>query len=124
MSGWIDDELAKIGAAEELEITSFRNDGTIRPYTTVWVVRAGDDLYVRSWRGHAGRWYRDALQRREGRIRAGGIERDVSFEEPDDTVHPAIDNAYRIKYGRYPAAYLQPMVDPDAIAATFRLAPR
>jgi hypothetical protein len=121
MSGWIDDEVAKIGAAEELEITSFRNDGTIRPYTTVWVARAGNDLYVRSWRGHAGRWFRDALQRREGRIRASGIERDVIFEEPDDTVHPAIDNADRIKYDRYPEAYLQPMVDPEA---TFRLAPR
>jgi hypothetical protein len=121
MSGWIDDELAKISAADELEVTSFRNDGTIRPYTTIWVVRSGDDLYVRSWRGHSGRWFRHALQRREGRIRAGGIERDVIFEEPDDTVHPSIDNAY---HGRYPEAYVQPMVEPDATAATFRLVPR
>ena len=124
MSGWRGSELAKIGAADELEITSFRNDGTIRPYTTIWVVRVGDDLYVRSWRGHSGRWFRRALQRRQGRIRTGEIERDVTFEEPDDTVHPGIDNAYRTKYGRYPEAYVQPMVEPDATAATFRLVPR
>jgi hypothetical protein len=80
-------------------------------------------LYVRSWRGHSGRWFRHALQRREGRIRAGGIERDVIFEEPDDAVHPAVDNAYRIKYVRYPEAIVQPMVEPDATAATFRLVP-
>jgi hypothetical protein len=42
MSGWIDDELAKIGAADELEITSFRNDGTIRP--------VHDHLGCPSWR--------------------------------------------------------------------------
>jgi hypothetical protein len=124
MSGWTDNELAKIGAADELEITSFRNDGTARPYTTIWVVRIGDDLYVRCWRGHSGQWFRHALQSRGGRIRVGGIEHDVIFDEPDDTVHPAIDDAYRTKYGRYPEAYVQPMVEPDAIAATFRLVPR
>jgi hypothetical protein len=124
MSGWTDDELAKIGAADELEITSFRNDGAIRPYTTIWVVRVGDDLYVRSWRGRSARWFRRALQGCEGRIQADGIERDVTFEEPDDTVNPAIHDAYRTKYGRYPEAYVQPMVEPDATAATFRLTPR
>ena len=124
MSGWTDNELAKIGAADELGITSFRNDGTARPYTTIWVVGVGEDLYVRSWRGRSSRWFRRALQRGQGRIRAGGIERDVSFEEPDDGVHAAIDDAYRTKYGHYPAAYVQPMVEPTATAATFRLIPR
>jgi hypothetical protein len=124
MSGWKDSELAEIGAADELEITSFRNDGTARPYVIIWVVRVGDDLYVRSWKGRSGGWFRRALQRREGRIRASGIERDVTLDEPDDAVHPAIDDAYRTKYGRYPEAYVQPMVEPDAIAATFRLVPQ
>jgi len=123
MSGWTDNELAEIGVADELEITSFRNDGTVRPYVTIWVVRVADDLYVRSWKGRSGGWFRRALQRREGRIRAAGIERDVTLEEPGDAVHSAIDNAYRTKYGRYPVAYVQPMVAPDAIAATFRLVP-
>ena len=84
MSGWTEDELAKIGVAEELDITSYRDDGTIRSYTTIWAVGVGDDLYVRSWRGRSSQWFRRALQRGQGRIRAGGIERDVSFEEPDN----------------------------------------
>src|SRR5512133_3053415 len=54
MSGWTDTELSRIGPADELEIASYRQDGTLRPYTTIWVVRVGDELYVRSWRGRSG----------------------------------------------------------------------
>jgi hypothetical protein len=124
MSGWTDTELARIGPADELEIASYRQDGTLRPYTTIWIVRVGDELYVRSWRGRSGVWFRRALQRHEGRIRAAGVERDVTFEEPDVSVHPAIHDAYRSKYTRYPDSYVRPMVEPDATAATFRLVPR
>ncbi|HEY9469274.1 MAG TPA: DUF2255 family protein [Propionibacteriaceae bacterium] len=124
MSGWTDTELSRIGPADELEIASYRHDGTLRPYTTIWVVRLGDELYVQSWRGRSGVWFRRALQRHEGRIRAAGIERDVTFEEPDDSVHPAIHEAYRSKYARYRDSYVRPMVEPDATAATFRLIPR
>jgi hypothetical protein len=124
MSGWTDTELARIGSADELEIASYRQDGSLRPYTTIWIVRVGDELYVRSWRGRSGVWFRRALQRHEGRIRAAGVERDVTFEEPDDSVHPAIHDAYRSKYTRYPDSYVRPMVEPDATAATFRLVPR
>ena len=124
MSGWTDTELARIGPADELEIASYRQDGTLRPYTTIWIVRVGDELYVRSWRGRSGVWFRRALQRHEGRIRAAGVERDVTFDEPDVRVHPAIHDAYRSKYTRYPDSYVRPMVEPDATAATFRLVPR
>jgi hypothetical protein len=30
---------------------------------TIWVVREGDGLYVRSWRGLSGAWYRGAHER-------------------------------------------------------------
>jgi hypothetical protein len=66
MSGWTDTELSRIGPADELEIASYRQDGTLRAYTTIWVVRVGDELYVRSWRGRSGVWFRRALQRHEG----------------------------------------------------------
>jgi len=47
-STWTDDELRRIGAATELQITSRRPDRSLRPYVTIWTVRAGDGLYVRS----------------------------------------------------------------------------
>jgi hypothetical protein len=54
MSRWTEDELTKIGDAEELEIATARRDGTLRPPVTIWVVRSGDDLYVRSVNGRTG----------------------------------------------------------------------
>jgi hypothetical protein len=87
-------------------------------------VRVGDQLYVRSYRGRDGAWYRHALRQAQGRIRVGGVERGVTFEQPDDTVRPAIDEAYRAKYARYGASYLRPVLAAQAIAATLRLTPR
>jgi hypothetical protein len=121
MSNWTAEELDKIGTADELEIAALRPDGSLRPYTTIWVVRVGDDLYVRAYRGRGGGWFRSALRRPEGRIRAGGVERDVAFEEPTDADHAAIDRAYRSKYARYGSTYVDPMMSPGAAAATLRL---
>ncbi len=64
------------------------------------------------------------LGRPEGRIRAGGLTRDVAFQEPDDAEHAAIDHAYRAKYARYGDTYVVPVIGPDATAATFRLMPQ
>jgi len=51
-------------------------------------------------------------------------ERDVTFEEPDDADHLAIEDAYRTKYARYARTYVEPMVSSVATAATLWLAPR
>ena len=124
MRNWTAEELDRIGAADELEIAASRPDGSLHRFTTIWVVRVGDDLYVRSWRGRNGSWFRSVLQRPEGRIRAAGLTREVAFQEPGDADHDAIDHAYQIKYARYPSSYVDPMVSPDATAATLRLIAR
>ena len=51
MSTWTNDELDRIGGADELEIASLRRDGTLRNPVTIWVVRHGNDLYIRSVNG-------------------------------------------------------------------------
>ena len=96
MTTWTSDELNKIGRADELEIAPLRGDGTPRKLVTIWVVRLGDDLYVRSYKGSGGSWLRAAQVRHEGRIRAGGVEKDVTFvEETDPGINDKIDAAYR-----------------------------
>jgi hypothetical protein len=124
VSTWTSEELDKIAAAEELEIASARHDGTLRNPVTIWVVRHGDDLYVRSVYGRTSSWFRGVQVRHEGRIRAGGVDKDVLFVEADDDVNDEIDAAYRTKYHSYPASYVDPMVSPEARAATLELAPR
>jgi hypothetical protein len=124
MSEWTGDELEKNGAAEELEIAPVRRDGTRRNPVTIWVVRHGDDLYVRSWRGRDGSWFRAAQARREGHISAGGVEKDVTFvEETDPGINDQIDATYREKYRRY-ASYVPPMISSEARATTLKLVPR
>ena len=124
-TSWPGDELATIGRAEELRLASLREDGTLRPYVTMWVVRTGDELYVRSARGPANGWYVRALRARAGRIRAGGLERDVVFADPArPDVHAGIDAAYHAKYDRYGPAIVGSVVGEKASEVTIRLLPR
>lgn len=121
MSGWTSDELDKVGSAEELALASLRPDGALRNPVTIWVVRVGDGVYVRSVRGRGSRWFRGVQDRHEGHISAGGVEKDVAFVEAHD-VDDEIDAAYRSKYGgRYPDSYVDPMVSEDVRATTLRL---
>ena len=60
MTTWTKDELDKIAAADELQIASLRPDATLSKPVTIWVVRTGDDLYIRSYKGRGGSWFRAA----------------------------------------------------------------
>jgi hypothetical protein len=123
MTAWTGDELDKIAAAEELQLASVRRDGTLRNPVTVWVVRHGDDLYARSAYGRTSRWFRGTQDRHEGHIRAGGVDKDVTFVDADPDINDQIDAAYRTKYHRYGARFVTPMVSPEARAATIKLVP-
>src|SRR5947209_10782602 len=111
MSAWTSDELDRIGRAEELEIASVRRDGTLRQPVTIWVVRHGDDLYVRSVNGRTSSWFRGAQARHEAHIEAGGADKDVHLVETDD-MNDEIDAAYRAKYHRYTASIVVSVVTP------------
>jgi hypothetical protein len=123
-AGWTSDELAKIGTAQELQIASLRRDGTLRNPRTIWVVRVGDDLYVRSMYGRAGGWFPGTQVRHQGRIRAGGVDKDVTFADAETDLDDQIDAAYRAKYRRYGSSIVGSVVNPGARAATIKLVPR
>ena len=102
MTTWMSDELKKIGTAEELKIASIRRDGTLRKPVIIWVVRVGDDLYVRSVKGRTSAWFQGVQTLHKGTIRAGGVDKAVTFvEETDSDVNDQIDTAYTTKYRRY-----------------------
>lgn len=121
MSNWTEDELRRVGAAEELELASRRADGTLRRYVTMWVVRVGEDLYVRSAYGPDSGWYRHAQASGTGRVRAGGIAADVTFATADPAAHAAIDNAYHAKYDRHGPRIVGSVTGTAAHSVTVRL---
>jgi hypothetical protein len=124
MTGWTSDELTRIATAQELQIASARPDGTLRTPRTIWVVRVGDDLYVRSMYGRAGGWFPATQVRHQGHIRAGGVDKDVAFADADPDLNDQIDAAYRDKYRRYGPDIIGGVVNPAARAATIKLVPR
>ena len=123
MNAWTSDELDRIQAAQELEIAPVRRDGTLRRPVPIWVVRASDDLYVRAAYSEGSGWHRVVRASGRARIRAGGVEKDVTVEEAHGAVNDQVDAAYRSKYGRY-ASIVDDITDAAHRATTLRLVSR
>ncbi len=123
MPTWNPTELATIAAEREIEISSLREDGTLTKPVTIWAVRVGEDLYVRSVRGDAGGWYKAAERRHEGRIEADDTAVDVAYEDAPHHLDDEIDAAYKEKYG-YPSSPVDSITTDAAQATTVRVVPR
>ena len=124
MAAWIEDELIAVSDAEELEIASVGSDGSLRKSRTIWVVSLADDLFVRSVNGPDSAWFRGVQDRHDGRISAGGVERDVQLEDADHDLDDQIDAAYRDKYGRYSENTLSRITSLEARSTTLRIVRR
>ncbi|HLW70498.1 MAG TPA: DUF2255 family protein [Candidatus Binataceae bacterium] len=124
MTTWTREDLDQLGAAEELALAPLRRDGTQSKPVTIWVVRVGDELCVRSVNGRTSRWFRGTQARHNGNISAGEVEKEVIFIDADPGLNDAIDAAYRAKYRRYQARIVDSIVSPAARSATIRLLPR
>jgi hypothetical protein len=123
MDGWDERDLDTIGGAQEVDIAPDDQDGSPGPAATIWVVRLGDRMYVRSYRGQRGHWFQRALRAGAGAVRANDIERAVTFEPHGTTDREAIDIAYRTKYRHHARAFVEPMVSDVAAATTTELVP-
>ena len=120
MTAWTADELSRIGTADELRLTSSRNGGAQGKPVTIWVVRAGDDLYARAFKGRSSPWFRGTQVRHQGHIQAGGVRKDVELLDPEPSVADALDAEYRSKYRRHGSPHVDPMVSPQAREATLK----
>ena len=83
---------------------------------TIWVVRHGDDLYVRSVNGPTARLVPHHPRSAEGQVQAGSVTRDVTFV--DDALNDDVDTAYRTKYRRHAENTLNRVTRPQARAIT------
>ncbi|MFD8719124.1 DUF2255 family protein [Streptomyces sp. NPDC059629] len=121
MASWPSGELDRIGRLKEIEISSERSNGELRRWTPIWVVRAGDELYVRSGGGAEGGWYRYAV-RSPVHIRTAGVEQRVRLElQTDPSVQSEVDRVYRKKYRFSP--FRRFLLNAAAQSTTSRLVP-
>jgi hypothetical protein len=118
---WTPEQLALIDAARELEIAVHRDDGSLRPWTPIWVVHVVGDVYVRTWYRRDTGWFGHALTTRRARVRVPGLDTDVRIEDVGvgpPGVREDVDDAYQAKYG---GGSTGNMVGDEAAATTLRL---
>lgn len=123
MTSWSPEDIARIGATDDLHIAPFRADGeTYGTLTWIWSVVVDGRLFVRAWNGTRSRWYQSAIAQNAGRITAAGDTFEVTFTPTDGALQDRIDAAYRDKYAG--SSYLPPMLASGPQSATVEITPR
>ena len=115
------DDLARLTAAEEIDIETQAPDGPVHR-TTIWVMVADDDVFLRSVRGERGRWYREATANPAIAVQVDGrrlAATAIPATDPDSM--DRIDAALTAKYTGIEG--YDEMLDPAVRATNFRLEP-
>jgi hypothetical protein len=118
--------LRRLGESDELEIAVRRDDGSLRRWVPIWVVCAGEDVFVRTWYRRADGWFGHVLHSQRARIRVPDVCADVTVTDVGEgsaDLRAGVDNAYRTKYARFGASTIEQMVSDSAAATTLRLTP-
>jgi len=123
MGTWTDKELTMIDGATELRVSSRRPDGTLRPSVPIWHTTIDDAVYIRSAAGPQNGWFRRALASGVGRIDAGGVAKDVTFELADPSIRTALDAALHRKYDRFGPGPVGAITGDDVLETTLRVLP-
>lgn len=122
MSTWTEDLARALTAPQEVRVVTRRPDGTSRGPTTIWIVRDGDRVFVRSTNGRSAAWFRAALATGQGQVVAGRTAHEVTFVEAEERDLPLADAAYRAKYRPY-ASIVDHLVGPGPREATLEVLP-
>jgi hypothetical protein len=89
----------------------------------IWVVMAGEDVFVRSFRGDKGRWYRDLAAGGAATLEVGARRLAVQAVPAKDAA--SIERASAAFLAKYrPSPYADAMVKPEVLGTTLRLDPR
>jgi hypothetical protein len=111
-----------LAEVEEIDIETSSAPGRPTRRRTIWVVVADGQVYVRSVRGAAGRWYRDVRAHPRATLHVGNRALAVqAIPVGDPATIERVSEAFRSKYGRSP--YMPPIVRDEVVNATLRLEP-
>lgn len=113
--------LQRVDVAKEVDIETRSEKGATHR-VTIWIVVVDGEVYVRSVRGPAGRWYRELLARKAGTLHVGARPVDVRPVEVRSTEEiDAVSAGFWRKYPR--SASLFSMLRLATLHTTLRLEP-
>ena len=116
--------LELLGRVREVEVETTSLDGERTHRTVIWIVTAGDEVFIRSVRGAAGRWYREARQRPAIVVHAKGASIPASAVLANDLDSiQRVSDAFTEKYGRRSPGSTASMLRPHTLETTLRLEP-
>ena len=114
-------DLAALAAAVEIEVET-RAEGGVVHRTIVWPVVDDGVVYVRSYKGPRGRWYREALADPSIALVADG--RRLPARAVPATDAASVDACSAALRDKYPADYsLEAMLVPEVLPTTLRIEP-
>jgi hypothetical protein len=107
----------------DLREVSIRTEKHPDSAVVIWVVVAGDEVFVRSVRGSKGRWYRDIATGGSATLEFGGRRLAVAALPASDADSVArASREFLQKYASSP--YAQSIVRTEVLPTTLRLEPR
>jgi hypothetical protein len=116
-----EDDLARLEAAEEVEIETQAPDQKARR-TVIWLVVDDGDAFVRTNKGPDSRWYRDAMANPAVAIHVDGrrlAATAIPATDPDSIERAS--SGFRRKYATDRS--MPAMVAPDVLETTLRVEP-
>jgi hypothetical protein len=89
----------------------------------IWVVLADGEVFLRSWRGTKGRWYRDLAAGGQATLEFGARRLAVqAIPASDPDTDARVSREFLRKY--QPSSHAQEMVRSEILPTTLRLEPR
>jgi hypothetical protein len=113
------DALRDLRDVQEIAIRTGKHP---RSAVVIWVVVADDEVFVRSWLGAKGRWYRDLAAGGPATLEFAGRRLAVqSLAANDDAAVARASREFLKKYSG--SSHAQEMVRPEILPTTLRLEP-
>jgi len=120
MANFDADTLRELRDVQELRIRTEKHPKTA---VVIWIVVPGDEVFVRSWLGARGRWYRDLATGGPATLEFPGRRIEVhAFPASDDASIARASAEFLRKYE--PNSHAREMVRSEILSTTMRVEPR
>lgn len=112
-----------LGELRDVQEVAIRTEKHPKSAVVIWVVVADDEVFVRSWLGAKGRWYRDLAAGEPATLEFAGRQLAVhTIPASDQHAVAGASREFLRKYQR--STHAQEMVRSETLPTTLRLEPR